>query len=343
MSSKDFKTNKNKAITTIIIVVGILFLVGIIVSRAYNISQNDQAMNNDLALPEEDIILPETEGNIEHVENVELKEKQPQHQNFEDESKYSFQKIVDKPVESKQVSNNNNYTHYEEPVKKAENKQKPAQKTDYYEEPINNPSNSQKTANNPTNNESNESQIKPSKTFGTIYNVSGGGQKKSTKSNDLTKAVIHSDQVLGNGQSAIIRITQEMVLKDETILPKNSILYGEVIYGQDRVHIKINRAMISNKESIAVNMEVYDNDFIKGVYYKTEIDKGVEKTKDQTGSTITNDIPISNSTIVNKGAQLAERVIKGTVQNANETIKSNRKLKLEEGYILYIKESSRNY
>ncbi len=336
--NKAFKTNKNKVVATVIIVVGILFLIGLIVSRAYNLNAG-QSEIGDVTIPQEEIILPQEESNIEHLEKKQLEDMQAKAP--VDDSKNTQQQFktltVNEPSKSKnqlQVNEGNKTIH-------TSNNQ--SNSNEYYSESRS----TQRQQKEPVTIESKQSKIEPQKVvetvpvqkqgsvFGTVFNQSSK-QGKAGKKSDLVKSTIHSDQALGNGQSAIMRLTDNMTLNDGTLLPKNSVMYGQVTYSKDRVNVAVKRVITPDKREIPVTLEVYDNDYIKGIYYKTAIDEGVEKGKDESTSDILSDMNIGGP--IQKGIKSVGKLASKTAKNASETIKNNRKLQLEEGYIIFVKD-----
>jgi hypothetical protein len=342
-TDKDLKSNKNKVIATVIIVIAVIFLVGIIITRAYNLNQSDSSLQ-EVSIPEEEVILPTTEGNIEHIENAQLKDNEPVLVDNTVQEQATFKNVVNKSNESGVT--NGKPIEFRETSRSDESNSKTTYKkektnSDYYEEP---PIKKAAREYNKKEEPVQESKSEVSETvtqkrpgFGTVYNNSNSS-KTAVKKSDLVKSVIHADQSLGNGQSAIIRITSDMTLSDGTLIPKNSIMYGVVDYGNDRVHVTVRRVITTQKKEMNVNLEVYDNDYIKGIYYQTEIDKGVDKGKDESGNDVVNDIASTSGNGITKGALIAGKLIKKGVTSTSETLKKNRKIKLEEGYILYVKE-----
>ena len=342
-SGKEFKTNKNKVMATVLIVVAVIFLVGIIIARAYSLNQGDTALQ-DVTVPEEDVILPPTEGNIEHVENAVVKDNESPVIDNSIQEQQTFKNVVNKPTNG----NTERSVAFTEPTidkrqGSIKNEGKKAKQNDYYEDtPIQKASKENKKSvekEQPINGKEEviEQPAKKTSAFGTVYS-SNNSVKGPVKKSDLVKAVIHADQSLGNGQSAIIRLTSDMTLADGTIIPKNSIMYGTVEYGNDRVHVLVKRVITVQKKEMNVALDVYDNDYIKGIYYQTEIDKGVDRGKDESGNDVVNDVAQTPGNGITKGAIIAGKLLKKGVTSASETLKKNRKIKLEEGYILYVKE-----
>lgn len=334
--NKDLKSNKNKVIASVLIVIAVIFLVGIIMTRAYNLNQSDSTLQ-EVSVPEEEVILPSSEGNIEHIENAQLKDNQPAILDNTVQEQATFKNVVNKSNVSEGSSDK--VVEFSESNSKTTKKEK--SNTDYYEERPNKKAEKEYKNKDEPVQESKSEVIETSRQnrpgFGTVYNTANSS-KAPVKTSDLVKSVIHADQSLGNGQSAIIRITTDMTLSDGTVIPKNSIMYGVVDYGNDRVHVTVKRVITTQKKEMNVNLEVYDNDYIKGIYYQTEIDKGVDKGKDESGNDVVNDIASTSGNGVTRGALIAGKLIKKGVTSTSETLKKNRKIKLEEGYILYVKE-----
>jgi hypothetical protein len=171
--------------------------------------------------------------------------------------------------------------------------------------------------------------------FGTYSsNKSKGNANTNTgvKTKDAYKCFLHSDQKIINGGGCIFRAGEDIVLEDRTI-KRNSILYGSATYQGQRVMIKINRVK-SPEGEYAVNLLVYDNDFVKGIFFKNAYDEVAEKTTDD----VANDGIVVNNGLIKTGAKAVIHAGK----NVGDAIKKERALHLQEGYIIYIKEPKQN-
>ncbi len=328
------KDEKHKKFSKVLVFIGLGMLVVILVIRLVATSQKDKGGLTQVNIPDEDVALPVKESKIDQFEKDEKKKLAETYK--PSENLLGIQKDFETGTGNNNTSPTNNTIPPQNttPLNFTTNPEtkNQAPHSDLYNEFYGKESVTNKEQKNKTNEpkqvEMSEETITKQNVFGTVYS---GNNQKIAAAKDMYKAVIHSDQNIANGQSAVFRNTEEIVLPDGMIIPINSILYGQAEYTGDRVVIMINRAIKGNKEEMVVDLQVYDNDFIQGVYFKSAVDKGVENAKDNSID------QVINASSVNVITKLGAKLIKGAVQGANETFKSNRKLKLEEGYIVYLK------
>jgi predicted DNA-binding helix-hairpin-helix protein len=105
----------------------------------------------------------------------------------------------------------------------------------------------------------------------------------------------------------------------------NARLYGVASYKGGRFFIDINRVKTSEGE-FSVNMKVYDNDGIEGLFYKSGIEKNLEDDKDNLVSDI-----------ARKSRRYEGEIIGDVVEELNEGV-VNEKLKplKKENYSIYV-------
>lgn len=166
--------------------------------------------------------------------------------------------------------------------------------------------------------------IVPKDPFGTIHSK----KAKAVKTKDMIRGEIYGNQKIIDGGGVIIRNTEELYL-DGKMIPENSILYGVASYTGDRVNINLTRAKTRLGEQ-AISVPIFDNDYIQGIYFKAPQDEAVEKTKEDINEDLADQI--NNSRLVIKGINIA----KNGVKNAADAAKKNRKLTLNDGYIVYL-------
>ena len=164
--------------------------------------------------------------------------------------------------------------------------------------------------------------------FGTVSNTISG-KSSPIKSKDMIRAEVYGDQKIPNGGGIIFRNTDEININDVKV-PKNSILYGKASYNADRVMISVTRAKTQAGDEL-LDLTCFDNDYIEGIFFKAPRDEAVDKTTDDANSDIAEQL--QNSKLIVKGVKTVEKAVKNTA----DAIKKDRKLSLEDGYIVYLK------
>jgi hypothetical protein len=164
--------------------------------------------------------------------------------------------------------------------------------------------------------------------FGTVNNTISG-KSAPIKSKDMIRAEVYGDQKIPNGGGIIFRNTDEIIINDIKV-PKNSILYGKASYSGDRVMISVTRAKTQAGDEL-LDLTCFDNDYIEGIFFKAPRDEAIDKTTDDANSNIAEQI--QNSNLIVKGVKTIENAAKNTA----DAIKKDRKLSLEDGYIVYLK------
>lgn len=164
--------------------------------------------------------------------------------------------------------------------------------------------------------------------FGTVSN-NPLVKSKQSKSKDMIRAEVYGDQKIPNGGGIIFRNTEEIIINDVKV-PPNSILYGKASYNADRVMIAVTRAKTQAGDEL-LDLTCFDNDYIEGIFFKAPRDEAVDKTKDDANEDISEQL--KNSKLIVKGVKTVEKAVKNTA----DAIKKDRKLSLEDGYIVYLK------
>lgn len=165
--------------------------------------------------------------------------------------------------------------------------------------------------------------------FGTIKTGKTKATSSTKKAKDMVRAEVYGDQSVTNGGGVVFRNTDEIIIGGITV-PKNSILYGKANYSGDRVLITVSRAKTQSGDEV-IDLTCYDNDYIEGVYFKAPRDEAVDKTKDDASEDIGEQL--KNSKLVVRGVKTVGKAVK----NTTEAIKKDRKLSVEDGYIVYLK------
>ena len=110
-------------------------------------------------------------------------------------------------------------------------------------------------------------------------------------------------------------------------IPRNSILYGQASFRENRVFVSINRVKTSAGES-SVAFTVKDNDRIEGLYYKAPIDEAVDKTKEGMNAPSIS-IPGAYGGVISS-------VTQSVFQGGKNLMKGTSSLNLNEGYKVYL-------
>ncbi len=88
-------------------------------------------------------------------------------------------------------------------------------------------------------------------------------------------AVVHNTQVVSNGSTIKIRLTEAMVIGDKTI-PKGNFLFGTCTLNNERLTVQLTN-LTSQNEVIPVVLSVYDLDGIEGIYIPGNLSREVVK------------------------------------------------------------------
>jgi len=88
-------------------------------------------------------------------------------------------------------------------------------------------------------------------------------------------AVVHNTQVVSNGSTIKIRLTEAMMIGDKTI-PKGNFLFGTCTLNNERLTVQLTN-LTSQNEVIPVVLSVYDLDGIEGIYIPGNLSREVVK------------------------------------------------------------------
>lgn len=87
------------------------------------------------------------------------------------------------------------------------------------------------------------------------------------------KSVIHNEgRKVKAGSYVKIRLSENLTLKDGTIIPRNTIITSICSFGNQRVYLKVTNILFSGKRH-SVKLEAFALDGYKGLYDETVIDK----------------------------------------------------------------------
>jgi len=106
----------------------------------------------------------------------------------------------------------------------------------------------------------------------TFYSL--GGNEGHLTGNTIS-AMIHNDQTLINGSTVKMRLVNDINLQGR-VIPKNSFIYGVASIGNERLNIAIENIRYG-KDIVPVDLKVYDNDGMLGVYIPGSIERDAGK------------------------------------------------------------------
>lgn len=344
-TGSDKIVDKNKRNIKYIAIASFSLILFVIVVRSLSVNINGDSKLNYTGPEYDSVALPTSEGKIEQYKKEEQEAKQKEfalQENNPEAVNVNFEKLYGKEtktvaevkevkaVEQKEVQasstrkrnnsdNNgyveaNNYENYNEKIK--ERKQK--EHKEVVEEP------KQSVAQQPVQEQ------KSTNPFGT-QSVIKNKVNQGINEKDMYKCVVHADQKVPNGGGIIVRAFEDMVIGGKKVL-KNSLLYGIATYNNNRVKIVITRIKTTTGD-LAVACSVYDNDYIEGIFFKNAYDKAVDKSTEDVGGAVGDQV----GGVVGTGI----KVVNDASKNVGQAIKNDRKLNVQEGYILYIKEIKR--
>ncbi|MDR3653377.1 MAG: conjugative transposon protein TraM [Paludibacter sp.] len=160
------------------------------------------------------------------------------------------------------------------------------------------------------------------------FNTAVGSVSKTAK-NTIT-ACIHENCTLVNGQSVRLRLL-EPLLAGTTLIPRNSIVSGEVKIQGDRLSISIH-SLEFQEAIIPVELTVYDTDGQKGIYIPGSMEmNALKEMAANIGSNLGSSISITQSA----GQQIASDLGKGVIQSGSQYLSKKFqqiKVKLKSGY-----------
>ncbi|MBK5720211.1 conjugative transposon protein TraM [Dysgonomonas sp. Marseille-P4677] len=138
-------------------------------------------------------------------------------------------------------------------------------------------------------------------------NAQTGANEKNTIS-----AVIHDDQVVVDGQTTRLRLTEPLVA-GSTLIPENTILTGLAKIQGERLDILISSIEYQGT-IIPVEMVTYDTDGQKGIYIPGSLEMNAAK---EIVANMGNSVGTSFTMTQSTGAQLASDLSKGAIQGVS--------------------------
>lgn len=154
-------------------------------------------------------------------------------------------------------------------------------------------------------------------------------QVEANEKNTIS-AVIHDDQVVVDGQTTRLRLTEPLVAGN-TLIPENTILTGIAKIQGERLDILISSIEYQGT-IITVEMVTYDTDGQKGIYIPGSLEMNAAK---EVVANMGNSVGTSFTMTQSTGAQLASDLSKGAIQGVSAYMqKKIRKVKvtLKSGY-----------
>lgn len=134
-----------------------------------------------------------------------------------------------------------------------------------------------------------------------------GANEKNTIS-----AVIHDDQVVVDGQTTRLRLTEPLVA-GSTLIPENTIVTGIAKVQGERLDILISSIEYQGT-IISVEMITYDTDGQKGIYIPGSLEMNAAK---EIVANMGNSVGTSFTMTQSTGAQLASDLSKGAIQGVS--------------------------
>lgn len=156
-------------------------------------------------------------------------------------------------------------------------------------------------------------------------------RNKSTNdiiSKDFITACIHGDQVIYNGSTVKMRLLESLQVGN-VIIPKNTLFYGVAVVGKSRININIPSIKYDNSIQ-NVNVDIYDNDGIKGLNLPNNIKEMLAKQSTEKG---VNEIPSVKSGVIGDVVNATTGVVKSVVGNNINDIK----VTLKSNYNIFLK------
>jgi conjugative transposon TraM protein len=156
-----------------------------------------------------------------------------------------------------------------------------------------------------------------------------------SKEKNTINAVVHEDQVLVNGQSVRLRVTEPMQAGGQ-LIPLNTILTGVGRIQGERMEIRIS-SIEHEGTIIPVSLQAYDSDGQPGVYIPGSMEMAaVKEIAGNMGQNLGSTINISQQ---GAGEQLLTDLGRGAIQGASQYLsKKTREIKvtLKAGYRIFL-------
>jgi conjugative transposon TraM protein len=178
------------------------------------------------------------------------------------------------------------------------------------------------------------------KTANSFYGLGNKPKPPETNSNSTIAAVIHDDQTATEGSTIKLRLVQDIILNN-TIIPKNTFIYGTTKFAGERLIIEV-KSIRNGTAIIPVNLHAYDTDGIAGVRIPGNLDREAANTAlaqatNQAGSNLNLNVSQNVTqqlamTGVNAGINGIKTLTTKKIKQPTATVKSN--------YIIYLKKGN---
>lgn len=165
---------------------------------------------------------------------------------------------------------------------------------------------------------------------GSFYGLLSASQKEKRLQNAVA-AAIHNDQVITDESTVKLRLSEPLVINDETTLPQHSFIYGVASIANDRLQIRI--TSVQYEGSIhKVKLNVWDNDGLAGIHLPENTAREAAK---QSAGQMAQGPRYNVSVSQNLGQQLAMTAAQTTVDGVKQFLSKKArtpKVHLKAGY-----------
>ena len=145
----------------------------------------------------------------------------------------------------------------------------------------------------------------------------------------LYKGKIYGQQRIKTNEPVIVRNTEEFVITKpkRVTIPASSVLYGTCRLAGNRMFINLTSATTMYGD-YPIDIEVYDSDYIKGIFVKEGIETGVDQSSDAVINDATSNFP----------NQLAGTVVRTTTRQIQKSLARQERVTvtLEDGYSIML-------
>lgn len=153
------------------------------------------------------------------------------------------------------------------------------------------------------------------------------GQKNVSNS---IRAVVHGDQVVGDGATLKMRLIQDAFSENQEVIPKNTFIFGTVTISEERIKVKITSVRVKNN-ILKLEKQVYDRDAIEGIYAPGSVKSEIRN--ETTNDAISSINPTSTEGLIEAGAntllQAGKRVVSRSTRKIRILIKTNYEIYLK--------------
>ncbi len=166
------------------------------------------------------------------------------------------------------------------------------------------------------------------------FNTLGSHEDPTAEKNTIA-AVVHGDQVLVNGQSVRLRMTEPMLV-GRTLVPRNTILTGSCGIGGERLEVAVSSIEYEGK-IIPVNLQVFDSDGQSGICIPGSLEiAAVKEIVGNMGSSLGSTITLNQQSA---GEQLLTDLGRGVIQGTSQYVSKKAKevkVTLKAGYRVFL-------